>query len=305
MKEIPAIFLNCLNNKSLSLFVDNEISKMRLKKTSDVNEANIVITDNDLIENMINIFVSETHSIVSDNSGNVVMDLKKGKDKAFIELALINAVSVYFNKSSLELFDLKIRQKNKISKFLQALVVTMEVEDAKTKMSHSQRVSYYSGLFAKFLNKSNDEIEKICELSMLHDIGRIGIEQLMLFTPTRINDFETWDLEHTITGSVFLSSLDELWFAVPTIRSHHEHWDGTGYPDSLFGEEIPYYARFIGLIDWFDLATHTASSEFEGIMSCDDALNYIKENSGSIFDPLLGLQFFDFMKEYLKNNKFI
>jgi len=193
----------------------------------------------------------------------------------------------------------------KISKFLQALVVTMEVEDKETKMSHSQRVAFYSEKFAEYLDWDQSKVEKVKELAMLHDIGRIGIEQLMLFTPTRINDFETWDLEHTVTGSIFLSSLDELWWAVPVIRSHHENWNGSGYPDGLSGEDIPYLARFIGIVDWFDIATHTASSEFEGMMTVDDAINYIDKKSGIIFDPVLSRDFLIFIKDFLKNNKFI
>lgn len=228
-----------------------------------------------------------------------------GDFENIIEVAIIHAISIYKNCRPFDFLDFTEKTTKKISKFLQALVVTMEVEDKETKMSHSQRVAFYSEKFAEYLDWDQSKVEKVKELAMLHDIGRIGIEQLMLFTPTRINDFETWDLEHTVTGSIFLSSLDELWWAVPVIRSHHENWNGSGYPDGLSGEDIPYLARFIGIVDWFDIATHTASSEFEGMMTVDDAINYIDKKSGIIFDPVLSRDFLIFIKDFLKNNKFI
>ncbi len=299
----PVFYLDKLPSDSVFI-IKNIFEKKNFKITKDIDKADIIIADKktNKSEKKIILTILDDGILIENKVSSIKID---GEFENIIDTAIIHSLSLLNKCRPFDFLDFTEKSTKKISKFLQALVVTMEVEDKETKMSHSQRVAFYSEKFAQYMNWDKKEIEKIKELAMLHDIGRIGIEQLMLFTPTRINDFETWDLEHTVTGSIFLSSLDELWFAVPVIRSHHENWNGSGYPDSLTGEEIPYLARFIGIIDWFDIATHTASSEFEGMMTVDDAINYIERKSGVIFDPVLGREFLDFIKEYLNNNKFI
>ena len=305
MYNFPKIFIFKDNiPASLLKHIENISVKTAINITENPQEADVLLGGKSENKDVVYMLIDDNKvSLFFKDNQLHVFDSKNMYEN--IDLALIKGISISKNKNPLDLFDLKLKHKYKISKFLQGLVVTMEVEDNKTNMSHSQRVAYYSERFAEFLNKTKEEIETIRELAMLHDIGRIGIEQLMLFTPTRINQFETWELEHTITGSIFLSSLDELWFAVPVVRSHHENWDGSGYPDGLKGEEIPYYARFIGIVDWFDISTHTATSEYEGILTPKEAIEYIEEKSGEIFDPELASKFLTFIKEYLSKNPFL
>lgn len=299
MYNFPVFFVGRDLEKDIKNYLENVSKKAGFYLSNSAENSDIIISSESIPDG---ISINEKNiSLYSE--GNEIFLLPFSYEN--VDLVIIKAVSVFNKKNPLDEFSLKMKHRYKLSKFLQGLVVTMEVEDKITNMSHSQRVAFYSAKWAEHLGKSQDEIEKIKELAMLHDIGRIGLEQLMLFTPTRINEFESWELEHTITGSVFLSSLDELWFAVPVIRNHHENWDGSGYPDGLSGDEIPYYARFIGIVDWFDISTHTASSEFEGIMSVEEALVYIEKNSGSVFDPNLSESFLEFIKYYLMNNNFI
>jgi len=299
----PVFFLDKLSGEQV-LIIKNTFEKKNFKTTKDIDKADIIIT-NDAKKNFVDkitIYINENKVFFNDK--NTKLEIS-GEFENILDTVIIHSFSSFKGCRPFEFLDFTEKTSKKISKFLQALVITMEVEDKDTKMSHSQRVAYYSEKFAKYLKWDQQKISKIKELAMLHDIGRIGIEQLMLFTPTRINDFETWDLEHTVTGSIFLSSLDELWWTVPVIRSHHENWNGSGYPDGLSGEDIPYLARFIGIVDWFDIATHTASSEFEGMMTIQDAIKYIDKKSGIIFDPVLSKEFLNFISEHLKNNKFI
>jgi HD-GYP domain-containing protein (c-di-GMP phosphodiesterase class II) len=299
----PVFFLDKLSGEQL-LIIKNTFEKKNFKTTKDIDKADIIITNDNKkkFDNKTSIYISENKVYIKDKNTSLEIE---GEFENIFDTVIIHSISSVKGYRPFEFLDFTEKMTKKISKFLQALVITMEVEDKDTKMSHSQRVTYYSEKFAEYLNWDEKNIAKIRELAMLHDIGRIGIEQLMLFTPTRINDFETWDLEHTVTGSIFLSSLNELWWTVPVIRSHHENWNGSGYPDGLSGEDIPYLARFIGIVDWFDIATHTASSEFEGMMTIQDAIKYIDKKSGIIFDPVLSKEFLSFIKEHLKNNKFI
>lgn len=172
-----------------------------------------------------------------------------------------------------------------VSGLLQAMVVLMEIED-ENGWSHSQRVARLAERVGKKLGLSEERLSLLKEYAMLHDVGKIGIEQLMLYTPTRIRIFEQYPQDHTIMGSVFLASLEVLWDAVPIVRHHHENWDGTGYPDGLKGEEIPLEARIIAVCDYYDVLTNFVSSEWEGrAKTHDEAVEIIKKESGKKFDP--------------------
>jgi len=172
-----------------------------------------------------------------------------------------------------------------VSGLLQGMIVLMETE-SEDSTSHSQRVARLSEKVGEALGFSREELLKLRECAMLHDVGKIGIEQLMLFTPTRIRIFEQYPQDHTIMGSVFLASLELLWDVVPVVRHHHERWDGNGYPDGLRGEEIPLFARIIAVCDYYDELTHFVSSEWEStVKTHEEAIEMIKRESGRRFDP--------------------
>jgi len=174
-----------------------------------------------------------------------------------------------------------------VSGILQAMVVLMEVED-KQGFSHSQRVTRLCVEMGKELDLNEKEQELLKESAMLHDVGKIGIEQLMMYTPTRIRIFENMPQDHTVMGAIYLSSIEYLWDVVPAVRSHHERWDGKGYPDGLKGEEIPLFARIIAICDYFDELTHFVTSEWgTGPKTKQEALEMIKVQSGKMFDPKL------------------
>ncbi len=182
-----------------------------------------------------------------------------------------------------------------ISSILQAMVVLMEVED-KGGFSHSQRVAKLAKKMAMKLNLTEKEQSLLVEASMLHDVGKIGIEQLMMFTPTRIRILEDMPRDHTIMGSIYLSTIEFLWDLVPPVRSHHERWDGKGYPDGLAGEEIPLFARIIAICDYYDELTHFVTSEWGvGPKKKDEALKMVEDQSSKMFDPKLVEVFVEMM----------
>ncbi len=173
------------------------------------------------------------------------------------------------------------------SGILQALTVLLEVED-KEGFSHSQRVAHLAKRMGKELGLDEKDLSKLVEAAMLHDVGKIGIEQLMMYSPGRIVEIESSSQDHTIVGSIYLASIELLWDLVPVVRSHHERWDGTGYPDRLRGEEIPLFARIISICDYYDELTHYVTSEWgPGPKTKTEALQMIKKESGKMFDPRL------------------
>ncbi len=184
-----------------------------------------------------------------------------------------------------------------ISGILQGMITLMEVED-EDGYSHSQRVASLAMKFGKYLGLDEGDIDKLREHAMLHDVGKIGIEQLMLYSPTRIRLFENLPQDHTILGSIYLSTIEFLWDVIPTVRYHHERWDGKGFPDGLRGFEIPYFARIISICDYYDNLTHFVTSEWEGgPKSHEEALRIIENQSGKMFDPELVEKFLEMMRK--------
>ncbi len=191
------------------------------------------------------------------------------------------------------------RMRTLISRMLQSFIVNSEVEDRKG-LSHSERVTKLVEKFAPTLGIVGDELELLSKYAMLHDVGKIGLEQLMLYTPTRIRMWLHDGTDHTVVGSIFLATTIVLEDAAPIARSHHEKWNGQGYPDGLKGEEIPYYARLIGICDFYDEALNTVSSEILGRpLKEGEVLDLIEKEAGSSFDPDLAIKFVKFMRKEL------
>ncbi|MGC8703874.1 MAG: HD-GYP domain-containing protein [Athalassotoga sp.] len=181
-------------------------------------------------------------------------------------------------------------------RMLESFIINEEVEDING-MSHSERVAKLAKRFGEYLGIKGDDLDKLVEFAMLHDIGKIGLEQILLYSPTRIRNWLHNGRDHTVVGSIFLATTGILMDAAPVARSHHERWDGKGYPDKLKGKEIPYYARIIGICDFFDEATNTVSSEISTRpLEKYEALEMIKANAGTMFDPELTEKFVEMME---------
>lgn len=156
--------------------------------------------------------------------------------------------------------DIEKKENKKITlQMMQSLSTTIEAKDEYTK-GHSRRVAQYAALIAKNLGWTNQEIENIKSCAYLHDIGKIGIPDQILNKPGQLTD-EEFNLikQHTIIGQDILKDITIIPHLGEVTRSHHEHYDGTGYPDGLKGNEIPIQARIITLADSYD-AKHTKNS---------------------------------------------
>lgn len=132
------------------------------------------------------------------------------------------------------------------------LAVAMESRDPYTR-GHSTRVGEVSMSFASFLGLGRKEQEQMRKAGILHDIGKLGLSSELLCKGGSLTDeeFETVK-RHTIIGEEICRPLVSLKWALPAIRSHHERWDGSGFPDGLSGEDIPLNARILSIADSFD-----------------------------------------------------
>lgn len=166
---------------------------------------------------------------------------------------------------------------------LEALVNTMEARDPYLR-GHSARVADLSATIAAHLELSDDEVEQIRLAGRLHDIGKIGTREAVLNKrgPLSAEEFEHIK-QHVIAGSQILAPLRYLGRVLGGVRSHHERWDGTGYPDGLRGEEIPIEARIIGSAEVYDALT--TARPYQNRMPPDQAVRRMGELVGTVLDP--------------------
>ncbi len=166
-----------------------------------------------------------------------------------------------------------------------ALSKTVDAKDHYTN-GHSQRVADYAREIARRMGKSPEEQEKIYEMGLLHDIGKIGISGEILNKTSRLTDEEFAHIkEHTVIGDRILRQITVMPELASGARSHHERYDGRGYPDGLKGEEIPESARIICLADCYDAMTSTRTYSAPRPQATVRA--EIVRCSGSQFDPAI------------------
>ncbi|MFC5472128.1 HD-GYP domain-containing protein [Cohnella suwonensis] len=171
------------------------------------------------------------------------------------------------------------------SEMLQLLGRAGEFRDDMTGQ-HTVRVGSLSGLIAKQFGLSDHEADLIRRAAPLHDIGKIGIPDELLLKPGRYEpeEFERMK-EHALIGESILagSTFEVLKLAGTIARSHHERWDGNGYPQGLRGEEIPVAARIVALADFYDALTH--ERPYKRAWTHEEALEEIMRQRGLHFDP--------------------
>lgn len=172
---------------------------------------------------------------------------------------------------------------SKISKFIAGIIEGRDLDLSE----HHQRVSGAALAFAKHIGCSNDETEIITIGAAIHDIGKMSISEHILNKPARLTASEFRLVkQHTELGFELLAPLDLDPRVCEIVRSHHENFDGTGYPEGLSAEEIPLFARMARIWDSYDALTEDRPYH-RGIAS-DSALRVLQEDS-HLYDPeLLG-----------------
>ena len=175
-----------------------------------------------------------------------------------------------------------------------------EYKDENTSV-HLQRMSYYSAAIARKIGFNNGGAEAILYSSPMHDIGKLGIPDRILLKPGELNPGE-WKVmqQHTVFGATILENSDSDFIKMgrEIALTHHEKWDGSGYPNSLKGEEIPITGRIAAIADVFDAIT--SKRPYKDSLSNEIALGVIREESGIHFDPELADAFFEIQNEILQ-----
>lgn len=163
------------------------------------------------------------------------------------------------------------------------LAVASEVRDEDTG-AHVRRIEHYAREVAAALGRRKSEAENIGHAAILHDVGKIQVPDEILKKPGKLTPDERATMQaHTVAGERILSDKPFFRVARRIARSHHENWDGSGYPDGLRGEHIPLPARIVHLVDVFDALTSTRV--YKPPWPVDRALDEITTAAGRMFDP--------------------
>jgi putative nucleotidyltransferase with HDIG domain len=165
---------------------------------------------------------------------------------------------------------------------LRAFVAAVDAKDPYTR-GHSERVAAYSRTIARYLQLPEEVQHKIWIGALLHDVGKIGVEDRILRKEGVLSPDEYEQMKmHTVIGAEIMSPIEQLREMIPAIRSHHEAWNGRGYPDGLKGEQIPLFARIVGVADTFDAIT--TNRPYQQAYSLQFAVETITRLTGSRFD---------------------
>lgn len=178
---------------------------------------------------------------------------------------------------------------------LEALVLALDLREHETGF-HSYRVTEYSLTLARKLGLPDKALSILAKGALLHDIGKIGIPDSILLKPGKLTD-EEWKIMkmHPTMGYELLKKIDFLEEAAEIVLSHHEHYNGKGYPRGLKGEQIPLGARIFSVVDALDAMT--SNRPYRQALSFEEAIERIAKSSGSQFDPSIVRVFLSIPKE--------
>ncbi len=181
------------------------------------------------------------------------------------------------------------------SNILNTLLKTLSEKSQETSR-HSNRMAEFSLKLAEKINLSQSEINRLTLTAKLHDIGKTVIPESILNKKGELTEAEWREIkDHPAVGHRILNATEEFSHISEEVLSHHENWDGSGYPRGLKEEEIPILARIIAIVDAFDVMTHPQVYKKE--ISKKEALKEIKNNAGTQFDPELSELFIELMAD--------
>jgi len=285
----------------------HETGDKLLQKTADVLRD--IFRDEDIIARWggdeFVILLNQTSEVVAIKLANRIKNINevvKLSENETIPLSLAvgyavkkgtsTEVSTLFQRAENMMYKNKLMEKksNK-SHIIETLMVTLREKSSETE-AHAERMGKVAVQLGKKIGLPKSELHRLSLLTRLHDLGKVGIEKGILSKPTKLSKEEWEEIEkHPSIGYRICSEVEEFAHVAQEILAHHEHWDGSGYPRGLKGEDIPYLARIISIIDAYDVMTH--DRPYSKAVSKEEALAEIKRCAGSQFDPNLVEKFLE------------
>lgn len=224
------------------------------------------------------------------NCGHVYKYVTKPWSNEDLRLTVERALEHYeTNRSRNELEQANMRLSIRLQQMTRGVVRTIaDALDARDEhlYGHARRVSGYATAIARRMGLSAEVHEQVSLAGLLHDIGKIATPDSILLKPALLTDEEHAIVElHSERGARMLAGVPEMEEVASAVRHHHEHFDGTGYPERLVGEQIPLASRIILVADAYDAMTNPRP--FREAFDHEDAIKIINTNAGTQFDPLV------------------
>jgi len=195
---------------------------------------------------------------------------------------LLTAVIFLMIKHS---YQVAVQMQQQTHEALRALVRVIDERDHHTH-DHSERVSQYAKMIAEELGLEQEETEVLAEAGLLHDLGKVGMADDVLFKNSKLNSKELQHArQHAKVGAELLSKFPLFEKGALLVKHHHERYDGTGYPDGLAAEQIPLGSRIIAVADAFQAMTE--NRPYRPALTFDQAVAQLQAGSGTQFDPLV------------------
>lgn len=257
--------------------------------------------------------IEETYFDGEENQPNGSITVSIGisvyPDKAKDDMELIKSAddalyrAKFFNKNRVETYssildELKEAIDEKHIDLITSIKTLISVINAKDRYTygHVERVVYYSRLLADKLKLNEGDKKSFIYSAYMHDIGKINIDKEILNKKMPLTK-EEWEIlkQHPDNGVDIIKPVKSLSNIIPMIKHHHERYDGNGYPQKLKGEEIPYLARALTVVDSFDAMT--SNRPYNKRKTFEEAIEELKNCSGSQFDPEIAEAFIEAIKE--------
>src|SRR5919106_2186094 len=179
---------------------------------------------------------------------------------------------------------------------IEALALAIDAKD-QTAQSHIRRVQVYAAGLAKGLGMTDQEIQGVKTAALLHDIGKLAVPEHILSKPGPLTQEEFQKIRiHPQVGAEIIAGVPFPYPVAPLIMSHHERWDGKGYPAGMKGEEIPAGARILAVVDYFDALT--SERPYHKAMSDDGAIGLLHQEAGKALDPNLVQTFIENLERF-------
>jgi putative nucleotidyltransferase with HDIG domain len=218
-----------------------------------------------------------------------VVNHDSGKEFGSIEATLLSSVAAILgiHSGNLELYR---RQADLLAGVVRALSSAIDAKDPYT-CGHSDRVARVAVRLARELGCSTETLKVVYLSGLLHDIGKIGVDDRILRKPDKLTSEEFEHIKtHTVIGHRILVDLKQLGQVLPVVLHHHESWDGSGYPDGLAGERIPLLARIVAVADSFDAMA--SDRPYRKGMPDEKLDGIIRSGAGKQWDPRVVEAFF-------------
>lgn len=219
----------------------------------------------------------------------VSCNLGDGREFGTVEASLMNSVATIL-ATHIRNIELYCEHDELLLAFVRSLVSTLEARDPYTR-GHSERVALVARRLGQEMGLSEDELDDIYLAGLLHDIGKIGIDDRILRKPGQLTDEEFRKIqEHPLIGYSILAQLKNLSRVLPGVRNHHETYSGKGYPDGLKGEAIPLMARILAVADSYDAMS--SSRPYRTGMASERLEEIFRRGSGEQWDERVVAAYF-------------